>query len=312
MAGRMTEGKRTQALIKKWCDMTGKNPASLTKLERGAFSLLGKGDLRTKSTETIKEFVSNLSRFCRHLEEITNGKMTNITEIKPKHVGSYLATLEGLSPGRVANHATMLREVARQIGKADIVPANSKIGCVRSTENRTKWADTRYDVVKGAEVRGRLVPQHRIAYDMQRHFGLRQKEALLSYRVVADKYGCEFLVVEGAKGGRPRQVPVTTEEQRSILATNAEWRTRNGGKLIDQGLKLLPGLQRYKSDLHRAGARREDGTNSHACRREFIIERCKEISALPKSEREAALKELVEIIGHGRPEVITAYTSLLE
>jgi hypothetical protein len=205
----------------------------------------------------------------------------------------------------------MLREVARQIGKADIVPANSKIGCVRSMENRTKWADIRYDTVKGAEVRGRLEPQHRIAYDMQRQFGLRQKEALLSYRVVTDKDGCDFLVVEGAKGGRPRQVPVATEEQRATVARNAEWRTQNGGKLIDQKLKLLPGLQSYKNDLHRAGARRGDGTNSHACRREFIIERCKEISFLSECEREAALKQLVEIIGHGRREVIKGYSSLL-
>lgn len=291
--------------------MSNRDPSALSKLERSALSMMGKSDLRTKGTETIKEFVTNLSRFCRHLEVETKGKLTSITELKPKHISSYLRTLEGLSAGRVANHATMLREIARRIGKADIVPPNAKIGCVRNSENRTKWADVRFNVVMGAEVRSKMAYQHQIAYDMQRLFGLRQKEALLSHRIVTAPDGRESLVVEGAKGGRPRQVEVTTEEQRSVLNRNAEWRAQNAGKLIDQGLKLLPGLQAYKNDLHRAGASRDDGTNSHACRREYIIERCEAIREMPAGERKAALEVLVESIGHGRSEVISAYSSLL-
>jgi hypothetical protein len=239
--------------------------------------------------------------------------LNSIFHLKPWNIENYFAGLRGrgLSPGRMANHATAMRLICRAIGKPEIVPSNSKLGCARDLANRTKHADERMDNAKVAEVRTKLSEPNRIAYDMARHFGLRQKESLLSHRLV-ERDGATWLQVEGAKGGRPRQVPVETVEQREILERNHAYRASHGGKLIDEHKSLLQGIRELQNQLAAAGATRSSGANMHTLRREWIIERCELIAAAPESARSEMLKDLVESVGHGRVEVIRCYTSILK
>ncbi len=280
---------------------------TLGKLEFQATFVVGK--LRRGSSITRNDTLNCLARIGRTMQRYG---LQSIKDIKPAHVERYFAELRngGMSAGRMANHASAMRLMCRMIGKSEVVPSNRELGCSRTVANRTKNADVRLDVNKSTEVREHLSDNNKIAYDMARHFGLRQKETLLSRKTV-ERDGMDYLIVEGAKGGRPRQVPITTKEQREVLARNEAYRATHGGKLIDEDKNLEQGIRQLQNELAAAGADRSSRANMHTLRREWIIERCQQILAAPEADRDKLIADLVEQVGHGRSEVLSAYTRLL-
>jgi len=281
---------------------------TMGKLEWEARFVTGK--LRRGSSLTRRDQLNCLGKIGKCMQSYG---LNSIKDLKPKHVERYFAELRSrnLSPGRMANHATAMRMLCRMMGKSDIVPSNRELGCARNLGNRTKHADVRMDAAKAASVRAQLSPAHQIAYDLAMHFGLRQKESLLSVETV-HRDGKDFLVVQGGKGGRPRQVPVITEAQRAVLAQNNAYRNGNDGKLIDASKSLKQGIRQLQNELAAAGATRNSGANMHTLRREWIIERCQEILQVPEARRPDLVAELVEQVGHGRAEVLRAYTLILK
>ncbi len=278
----------------------------MCKLEWEARFVVGK--LRRGSSLTRKDMLNCLGSIGRSMQRYG---LNSIKDMKASHMARYVAELHGknLSVSRIATHVTAMRMLCRMIGKPEIVPSNRELGCARDMVNRTKHADSRLNEAKAAEVQAQLSVNNSIAYQMARHFGLRQKESLLSHKIVA-RYGVELLVVEGAKGGRPRMVAITTEAQRAILVENNAYRAENGGKLIDGDKNLRQGLKELQNELAAAGATRESGANMHTLRREWIIERCQAILAEPEEIRPALLESLIESVGHGRIEVLRCYTRL--
>lgn len=274
------------------------------KLEFQAVFVVGK--LRRGSKLTRKDAFACLGRIGRTMQRYG---LQSIKDIKPAHVERYFVELRngGMSAGRMANHATAMRLMCRMIGKPEVVPTNRELGCNRTVANRTKNADIRLDVHKAAEMREQLSNNNQIAYDMARNFGLRQKETLLSHKTI-ESNGTSYLVVEGAKGGRPRQVPITTQAQCEVLARNEAYRSMHGGKLIDEDKSLKQGIKQLQNELAAAGADRSSRANMHTLRREWIIERCQQILAAPEDSREKLIVELVEQVGHGRQEVLRCYT----
>lgn len=279
----------------------------MMKLEWEAKFVVGK--LRRGASLTRQDQLNCLGHIGRSMQRYG---LNCIKDIKPRHVERYFAELrdKGLSPGRMANHATAMRMLCRMMGKSDIVPGNKTLGCSRDLGNRTKHADVRLDVARAATTREHLSENHRIAYDMAREFGLRQKETLLSVQTT-HRDGKDFLVVDGTKGGRPRQVPIITPEQHAVLARNVAYRNEHDGKLIDTNKSLKQGIRSLQNELAAAGATRSSGANMHTLRREWIRERCLEILKCPEAERPILIAELVEHVGHGREEVLRCYTSLL-
>jgi len=279
----------------------------LGKLEHESLALVGK--LRRGSSLTRTDTLNCLRKIGRCMQAYG---LNSIQHMKPSHISRYFAALrnQNLSAGRMANHATAMRLLCRMMGKPEIMPSNRELGCARDLSNRTKNADIRMNPEKVAEVRPQLSNNNCIAYDMARHFGLRQKEALLSYRTI-DRDGVKHLIVAGAKGGRYREIQIHSDDQRAVLRQNLECRASNKGQLIDSDKDLQQGLKQLQNELSAAGANRISGANMHTLRREWIIERCLEILQAPKAYRENLLNELVEAIGHGRTEVIRAYTKLL-
>lgn len=281
---------------------------TLKKLEFQAVFVVGK--LRRGSSLTRQDTFNCLARIGRTMQRYG---LQSIKDIKPAHVKRYFAELRngGMSAGRMANHASAMRLMCRMIGKPEVVPSNRALGCNRTIENRTMNADVRLDINKAAEVRELLSENNKIAYDMAREYGLRQKETLLSHKTV-EHDGVTYLIVEGSKGGRPRQVPITTQGQREVLARNEAYRSMHGGKLINENKSLKQGLKQLQNELAAAGASRESDANMHTLRREWIIERCQAILAAPEADRDKLIADLVEQVGHGRTEVLSAYTSLLK
>jgi site-specific recombinase XerC len=283
---------------------TGKK---MCKLEWESRTIIGK--LRRGSSHTRKDTLNCLRNIGRCMQRYG---LNSIRDIKPKHVERYFGELreKGLSAGRMANHASTMRKLCNMMGKSDIVPSNRQLGCTRDMENRTKHADERLNHAKYVDVKSKLSPNNQIAYDMSRFFGLRQKESLLSHRTVLVD-GVQKLIVEGTKGNRPREIPITTQEQRTVIDRNHSYRSEHGGKLIREEKSLAQGLKQIQNELSKAGATKTGGGNMHSLRREWIIENCLQILSSPEAGREAKIEELIDLVGHGRREVISAYTSLL-
>ena len=278
----------------------------LKKLEWQALHVVGISRRGSKLTRKDRE-----SCLCNIGRAMQRYGLNSIKDIKPAHVLRYFAELrdKGLSASRMANHATAMRALTNMMGK-DVVPSNAVLGCDRSLANRTKHSDERLNPEKVAEVRAQLSENNQIAYDQARYFGLRLKETLLSHLSIS-RDGVEYLVVAGAKGGRPREVPVTTPEQREVLDRNAAYRDTHGGTLVDADKSLLQGIRHLQNELAAAGATRNSGANMHALRRQWIIDRCEEIAASPEETHQLQLKELMDRCGHGRIEVGRCYSSIL-
>ena len=296
--------------------MTRKNNAASTaskkmcKIEYEARSIVGK--LRRGASLTVKDKLRCIGNIGRCMQRYG---LNSIRHMKPAHVARYFAELKtasgtSLSAGRMANHATAMRTLCRAIGKPDIVPSSSQLGCARNIANRTKHADERVNLSKMQDVAAKLSENNRLAYSMALLFGLRQKESVLSWKTVTSD-GVEKLVVEGAKGNRPREILIENEQQRAALKANQEYRASHEGKLIDEGKSLKQGIKQLQNELSSAGATRISGANMHTLRREWIIERCEKILAAPEDARDKMIEELVFETGHGRLEVIACYTAML-
>ena len=279
----------------------------MCRLEWEARSIIGKS--RRGSSHTRKDTLNCLRNIGKSMQRFG---LNSIRDMKPKHVERYFGELreKGLSAGRMANHASAMRKLCNNMGKSEIISSNRQLGCSRDKANRSKHADERMDYEKYVGVRAMLSETNRIAYDMSKHFNLRQKESLLTHKTIIID-GVEKLIVEGSKGNRPREIPITTQQQRSIVEQNKAYRNAHGGKLINENKSLLQGLKQLQNQLSKAGASRTSGANMHTLRREWIIMSCQQILSAPEANREKMLEELIEQVGHGREEVLSAYTALL-
>jgi integrase len=148
-------------------------------------------------------------------------------------------------------------------------------------------------------------------------FGLRVKEAIMLRPWRADA-GEALLVDDGTKGGRPRVVPLRSQEQRDALSyLKAQVHTRNGS-LADPSLTLKQAITRYYVVMRAAGITLKGlGVTSHGLRKEFANKVYFELTGVRSPvqggppidrvvDREARLR-LVEHLGHARESIGTAY-----
>ena len=130
--------------------------------------------------------------------------------------------------------------------------------------------------------------------------------------------GAVLLVDAGTKGGRPRVVPLRSQEQREALNyLKTQVRSRNGS-LADPTLTLKQAMTRYHVVMRAAGITRKGlGITSHGLRKEFAYRTYFELTGVRSPvqggppidrvvDREARLR-LVEHLGHARESIGTAY-----
>ena len=112
---------------------------------------------------------------------------------------------------------------------------------------------------------------------MRQAFGLRSQESLLSVDVTTKPDGSQTLRVTGCKGGRDRDVPIRTDQQRETINRVQQHVRDNGQKtLIPNNLLLEQGYDAQANALSDVGAVKKDSTNAHAARHNYAQERIKE------------------------------------
>ena len=185
------------------------------KLAYQALKLVGKN--WGKSSLTIEKNRGNIVRLANRLERRFG--LEDIHNLKTRHLATLFEEMkaEHLSASTLSGYATAARSIAFAIGKQNIVPRTNKdLGFTR--------ADERYQPIQAnadalEEVRRFLYARSEwqgLAHDLRMHFGLRAKESLLSVDAL-ECDGTVYLEVRGAKGGRPRRVPVQNSAQAETL-----------------------------------------------------------------------------------------------
>lgn len=236
------------------------------RLTNEARKLVGKN--WSKSSLTREKLLQNIRAIAKFM---ASQGLQHISNMKSKHVGRYFDNLKsrGLAPSTMQNHATALRLIAGSIGKANIVPkSNNELGITRTDRYKPVLANQ----AKLSTIRERLAQTDQrllAAYDLRDAFGLRSKESLCS-REIVERDGKLYLKVEGAKGGRPRQLEISTEKQVAAIRQVQQIIDAQGTRtLIPDGTTLREYYNFQKNTLYSLGARRADGSNMHAQRHAF-------------------------------------------
>ena len=138
------------------------------------------------------------------------------------------------------------------------------------------------------------------ACSLRESFGLRSKESLMSKDVV-ERGGKLFLVVDGAKGGRPRELEVRTEAQIKSVQLVAETSKSLGsgtGRIIPPEMSLKQAYGAQRNEWRALGGTRGDGANMHGSRHGVARE-------LHKDGKTNA--EIMATLGHGEDRSPAAY-----
>ena len=179
--------------------------------------------------------------------------------LKPRHVEKLVErwTAEGLSTGTIKNRMTELRWWAEKIGKTNIVAKSNDVYGIadrRYVTNVSKARDlTSGDLAKITD------PYTRASLQLQAAFGLRREESLKIQPGWADRGDTLVLKDSWTKGGRSREIPIRTAEQRRVL--DEAKGIAGSGSLIPADRSYILQLRRFeyqcdKADIHRVHGHR--------------------------------------------------------
>lgn len=177
--------------------------------------------------------------------------------LKPKHVEALTQRWQAvaLNPGTIKNRMVQLRWWAEKIGKGDIIAKDNTVYGIPdrqlvSTVNKARdlsFADL-------AKITDRYTE---LSLKLQAAFGLRRAESIKIQPAWADRGNRLVLRPSWCKGGRAREIPIRTSEQRQLLAEAKQLVGR--GSLIPQDLKFVDQLNRFKHQCSVAGIHRVHG-----------------------------------------------------
>jgi len=265
-------------------------------LSSQAVEAIGKNHRVAKLTREAK--LQHVKQFAQFVQD--RFAMEKIQTLKPGHVQAFVEHLKsnGLKPGSINNRMTAVRAVCKAIGKANIVQRDNKAyGLVRDRMNPVLANNDRVDQIR-AELAARAGQGDRIAMmmnaaaELRDAFGLRAKESLMSSKLVDTAKGIA-LQVEGAKGGRPRELEVRTDAQlRAVQLVSEVSKALGSGtaRIIppELTLKQAYNIQRYQ--WSKLGGVKNAASHMHAQRHERFQEMKRE---------GASNKEIMREAGHG-------------
>lgn len=196
------------------------------------------------------------SMIAKHLEQL-GFRNLDIKSLKPKHVEALVAhwKAEQLATGTIKNLMTAVRFWAEHIGKENVVKRSNReygIGDRTFVTNVSKAT-----VVTDGQLARVTDPYTQISLLLQQHFGLRREESLKIRPVWADCGDRLRLKDSWTKGGKYREVPITTQAQRRAL--DAAKALAGRGSLIPTGMRYKDQVERFKAQCAQAGIKRVHG-----------------------------------------------------
>lgn len=235
--------------------------------------------------------------------------------IKGKHVDVLLARwqAENLATGTIKNRLSHLRWWIEKVGKGGIIPAdNARLGIAQRepVTNASKARDLGDSLSKVTD------PYVRMSLILQRECGFRREESIKFQPRLADRGTHIVLKGSWAKGGRERVIPITTPQQRAVLAQ--AHRLAGAGSLIPAHKSYIEQRNVYDGQCKAAGLGRMHGLrHQYAQMRYEMLTGWKapaaggpSVRTLSDSQRlmdTLARQTITEELGHGRTEITKVY-----
>ena len=236
--------------------------------------------------------------------------------LKPKHVQALVERwkTEGLSVGTVKNRMTELRWWAEKIAKQNVVfKENDQYGIARRqyVTNVSKSRElTTGDLAKITD------PYTALSLKLQASFGLRREESIKMRAALADKGDLLALRAAWTKGGRAREIPIRTPEQRQLLDEVKQFAGR--GSLIPKSMTYKQQMNRFKAQCMAAGIQ-----HVHGHRHQYAQQRYQELTGracpaqggptlkqLSREEKQVDRETRLTIsaeLGHARIDIVAVY-----
>ncbi len=190
--------------------------------------------------------------------------------LKPKHVSALVERWKSksLSPGTMKNRMSAIRWWAERVGKLQCIQSNTELGI----EKRILVSSNDVNEAKSLDesVLDKVTDQNiRLALQLQEHFGLRREEALKFTPKWAIREDKIVLKSSWAKGGKEREIIITTAAQRKLLNKFDRFHTKES--LIPSNLSYKEGLNRYENQCANAGLNKCHGLRYRYAQERFEV-----------------------------------------
>ncbi len=174
---------------------------------------------RDGTPDRQKTRFNHLMMMVKQLQDRKYTKTWDIHNLGKKDVYRLVDTWrsQNLSHRTIANRMIDIRWLASKINRLDFIPSNKDIGCGlrKSAPNygKSKAVKADYEQINQLAEREKLITLMRV------EFGLRTEEALKFNHAFATKDSDIKISLKGSwcKGGRPREIPITTNKQVKLL-----------------------------------------------------------------------------------------------
>jgi hypothetical protein len=251
----------------------------------------------------------------KHLEQL-GFRNLDIGSLKPKHVEALVAhwKAEQLAIGTIKNLMTAVRFWAEHIGKENVVKRSNReygIGDRTFVTNVSKAK-----VVADDQLARVTDPYTQMSLRLEREFGLRREESIKIRPAWADCGDRLRLKDSWTKGGKFREVPITTRAQRTAL--DAAKALAGKGSLIPTDMRYKDQVERFKAQCAQAGI-----TGVHGQRHRYAQDRyealtgwkapacggptAKQLTPEQKECDRAARLAISKELGHEREQITAVY-----
>lgn len=236
--------------------------------------------------------------------------------LKPKHIDALVQRWQdqAISTGTLKNRMSALRWWAQKVNKDNVIARdNSHYGIAprHLVSNKSKAKDLPATAL--AKIQD---PYVRLALMLQQVFGLRREEAIKLSPTYADQGDRLLLKPTWTKGGRAREIPIHTDEQREVLKQVHALAGR--GSLIPPNLRYVDQLRRYEYQVSQAGLSKMHGLrHAYAQRRyeELTGRSCPvaggprraELTPEQRVQDQAARLTISRELGHEREQITAVY-----
>lgn len=236
--------------------------------------------------------------------------------LRPKHVEALVARWksEAIATGTFKNRMSSLRWWAEKIGKENVVARRNGEYAI---ENRVLVSNRSKAKMIDAPSMALVTDVYTaMSLRLQSAFGLRREESIKISPSWADQGDRLRLKDSWTKGGRYREIPIATAEQRAAL--DAAKDVAKGGSLIPAQIRYRGQLQRFRAQCDKAGI-----GGVHGLRHQYAQSRyeeltgwkcpaaggptSKELTTTQKARNRAARLTISAEMGHGREQVTAIY-----
>jgi integrase len=258
-------------------------------------------------------------------------RLSKLDNLKLKHVKHLVDKWkkEERPMATIQNRVSHIRWLAQHLGKINMIsPKNADLGI----ESRSKDYNENKGWTPSQEFTKSLPERLEIQVGMMREFGLRFKEASL-FRVNENVKKESITVTYGTKGGRDREVLITTEGQKEVLEKLKSYVDSNRtDNILERGESYKSFEDTARNSYRDVGMVKEGVGTPHGLRHQYAQDRYEKLSGwkppvkMSEAERvefKASMthsmkekdilvrKEITEELGHSRISIVANYIGKL-